>query len=212
MTATVSPSAAGTVQFFDGTTSLGAPVTVTNGTATTTPTLAPGPHSLSAVFSPTDTVALSGSTSATVSYTVNPTPTPTPSPTPVPPTPTPTPTPTPVVTPTPTPTPSPIPTPSPNPAATATTTTVSVIQLPLPLGLGGIVIPLAHVAPANATGTVQFKDGSTNLGAPVPTVAGIAVGPTSTLRPGTHQLSAVFTPSNPTTFRTSTSNTVTVRF
>lgn len=128
---------------------------------------------------------------------------------------TPTPSPTSVVTPAPTPTPSPTPvvTPSPTPGATATTTTVSVIQAPLPLGLGGIVmIPTAHVAPANATGTVQFKDGSANLGAPVPAVAGIAVGPASTLRPGVHHLSAVFTPSNPTTFMTSTSNTVTVTF
>jgi hypothetical protein len=122
------------------------------------------------------------------------------------PTPTPTPSPTPVVTPTPTPTP------SPNPGATATTTTLSVIQVPLPLGLGGIVIPIAHVAPANAIGTVQFKDGSANLGAPVPAVAGFAVGPASTLRPGTHQLSAVFTPRNQTKFLPSTSHTVTVKF
>ena len=74
------------------------------------------------------------------------------------------------------------------------------------------MIPLAHVAPANAMGTIQFKDGSATLGAPVPAVAGIAVGPTSTLRPGTHQLSAVFTPRNPTRFQTSTSHTVTVTF
>ncbi|MBV9061270.1 MAG: Ig-like domain repeat protein, partial [Pseudonocardiales bacterium] len=123
-----------------------------------------------------------------------------------------TPTPTPVVTPTPTPTPVVTPTPTPVPGATVTTTTLTVIRIPLPLGLGGIVIPIAQVAPANATGTVQFKDGSANLGAPVPVFAGIAIGPVSTLRPGSHSLSAVFTPTNPTKFQPSTSNTVTVTF
>jgi hypothetical protein len=86
-----------------------------------------------------------------------------------------------------------------------------VIQVPLPLGLGGIVIPTAQVAPANATGTIQFKDGSANVGTPVPVVAGIALGPTRTLIPGAHPLSAVFTPSNTTKFQASTSNTVTVK-
>ena len=84
--------------------------------------------------------------------------------------------------------------------------------MPLPLGLGGIMIPTAHVAPANATGTVQFKNGAANLGAPVPVIAGIAIGPVSTLSPGTHPLSAVFTPTNPTRFQPSTSNTVTIKF
>ncbi|MGC1734159.1 MAG: hypothetical protein WA731_16140, partial [Pseudonocardiaceae bacterium] len=114
--------------------------------------------------------------------TVNPTPTPTPTPeptatpTPVPPTPSPTPTlsPTPTPTPRPTPTPSPSPTPAP---VTATTTTLSVNQVPLPFGLGGIAIPTAHVAPPNAPGTVQFKDGTTNLGGPVPVTGGLAIGP-----------------------------------
>jgi Bacterial Ig-like domain (group 3) len=83
--------------------------------------------------------------------------------------------------------------------------------VPLPLGLGGIVIPTAQVAPISASGTVQFKDGSTNLGAPVPVIAGTAIGPVSTLAPGSHSLSAVFIPANPTRFLPSTSNTVTVK-
>jgi hypothetical protein len=95
---------------------------------------------------------------------------------------------------------------------TATTTTLSVIQVPLPLGLGGIAIPTAHVAPSNAAGTVQFKDGTTNLGGPVPVAGGIAVGPLSILSRGSHSLSEVFTPTNPTKFKPSTSNTVTVKF
>jgi hypothetical protein len=120
-----------------------------------------------------------------------------------------------VVTPTPTPTPTPVPTPTPSPTpipATPTTTTLTVVQVPLPLGLGGIAFPTALVAPSNATGTVQFKDGATNLGGPVPVLGGIAVGPISVLGKGQHQLIAVFTPTNPTQFKLSTSNTVTFTF
>ena len=84
--------------------------------------------------------------------------------------------------------------------------------MPLPLGLGGIAIPTATVAPANAVGTVQFKNGTTNLGGPVSVLGGIAIGPVTTLTPGQHQLTAVFTPTDPTKFKPSTSNTVTVTF
>jgi len=72
LTASVSPtSAAGSVQFRDGSTAIGAPVTVNNGVSSTTTKLADGSHSLTAVFTPTDTTAFGGSTSATVAYTVN---------------------------------------------------------------------------------------------------------------------------------------------
>jgi len=84
--------------------------------------------------------------------------------------------------------------------------------VPLPLGLGGIVIPTATVAPVNASGTVQFKDGSTNLGGPIPVAGGIAVGPVTVLGKGQHSLTAVFTPSPATKFASSTSNTVTFTF
>jgi hypothetical protein len=84
--------------------------------------------------------------------------------------------------------------------------------VPLPLGLGGIVIPTAHVAPINAAGTVQFKDGVTNLRRPVSVHGGIAVGPVSVLAKGQHQLTAVFTPTQPTKFKPSTSNTLTFTF
>jgi len=59
------------VQFNDGDTALGDPVDVTNGTASTTVTLPPGDHSLTAVFTPSDTTAVSGSSSAITDYTVN---------------------------------------------------------------------------------------------------------------------------------------------
>ena len=71
LTAQVSPTAAGTVQFLDGTTAIGAPVTVTNGTATlTTSALAQGAHQLSAAFTSTD-AAFGSSTSTATSYTVS---------------------------------------------------------------------------------------------------------------------------------------------
>ncbi|MGW7523306.1 Ig-like domain repeat protein [Streptomyces sp. NPDC054783] len=75
LTATVAPaSAAGTVQFRDNGTALGAPATVTGGTATfSTTALAVGTHSLTADFTPTDTTSAASSSTA-VSYTVDPAP------------------------------------------------------------------------------------------------------------------------------------------
>jgi hypothetical protein len=71
LTATLDPAtAAGAVEFNDGSNPLGAAVAVANGTASTTATLPTGEHSLTAVFTPTDTTT-SGSTSNTVDYTVN---------------------------------------------------------------------------------------------------------------------------------------------
>lgn len=69
MTATVTPQAAtGTVQFKDnGSTNLGSPVSVVNGTASeTTSTLGVGPHQLTAVFTPADPATYSSSTSPVV--------------------------------------------------------------------------------------------------------------------------------------------------
>jgi hypothetical protein len=72
LTATVSPSAAaGSVQFTDYGKNIGGTVHVSAGTASTTTTLVPGPHSLTAVFTPTDPNAFARSES-TQSYTVRP--------------------------------------------------------------------------------------------------------------------------------------------
>ena len=68
--ATISPAAAGSVQFMDGTTNIGGTVTVSGGTASTTTTLPSGTRSLTAVFTSTDQ-GFGGSTSAAVSYVVN---------------------------------------------------------------------------------------------------------------------------------------------
>ncbi|MFC9519123.1 Ig-like domain-containing protein [Nocardiaceae bacterium NPDC056970] len=56
-------------------------------------------------------------------------------------------------------------------ASTATSTSVTV---PPSAKTGDSVQLSASVSPANATGTVQFKDGTTNIGAPIPVVNGIA--------------------------------------
>lgn len=70
LTATVSPAAAGTVQFKDGTSNLGAPVTVSSGSATktTTPTTG-GVHHYSAQFQPSNADTTAGS-NGTLDYTV----------------------------------------------------------------------------------------------------------------------------------------------
>ena len=81
LTATVTPSsAAGVVQFYDGTTMLGSPVNVTAGTATMVITPAVGVHSYTAGFVPNlgdETAAntatatiIGGSSSKTVPYTI----------------------------------------------------------------------------------------------------------------------------------------------
>lgn len=50
----------------------------------------------------------------------------------------------------------------------------------------------AAVTGANPTGTVQFKDGTTNLGAPVPLVGGSVTLRTSTLSQGSHSITASY--------------------
>ena len=72
LAATVRPSSvSGTVQFKDGVSSIGGPVAVSGGTASTTTTLAPGNHSLTAVFTPTDLSDLNASTSPAISVVVD---------------------------------------------------------------------------------------------------------------------------------------------
>lgn len=72
LTATISPpGVAGSVQFQDGSGRIGGPVAVSGDSASTTTTLAPGAHSLTAVFTPTDQTGAQGSTSAAVSTVVS---------------------------------------------------------------------------------------------------------------------------------------------
>ncbi|MGI8667280.1 MAG: beta strand repeat-containing protein [Jatrophihabitans sp.] len=75
LSATVTPAGAtGTVQFLDGSASIGAPVQLSGGTAQTSTTLAVGSHSLTARFVPTDSTAFTGSVSPASTYLVNPLP------------------------------------------------------------------------------------------------------------------------------------------
>lgn len=69
LTAAVTPTAAGSVEFFDGATSLGSAVATAGTAVRTTPAIA-GTHSYTATFTPTDPTAFKSSTSAPVSYTV----------------------------------------------------------------------------------------------------------------------------------------------
>lgn len=165
LTVAVTPAvAASTVQFTDGTTPIGGPVTVANGTASTTTTLTSGIHALTAVFTPTDSTKFGSSTSNTVSYVVN----------------------------------------APS-GAKATTTTLRVFPNRAVESIP--VVLLANVTPRGATGTVQFIDGATALGTPVPVTAGFAI-TIVTLPKGNHSLTAVFTPTDPAAYAQSTSSPV----
>lgn len=162
LTATLTPAAAaGAVQFKDGSTNIGNPVAVTNGTASATSTLAVGTHQLSAVFSPVNLKLYGPSTSPTVPFTVA--------------------------------------------GATPTTTTLSASSTVTQPVQGSPVALMATVSPAVATGTVQFRDGATNIGQAVAVANGSATRTTSTLRVGSHQLSAVFTPTTEALYEPSTS-------
>jgi len=57
-------------------------------------------------------------------------------------------------------------------------------------------------------GTVQFKDGTTNVGNPVPVIGGHAL--LITFRPAGSHLTAVYLPAPGSRFLLSTSNTVTI--
>ena len=72
LTATVKPAfAPSTVQFQDGTTRLGPPVVVTNGTAAeTTSRLLPGEHQLTATFNPSDPSVFTASAVRVVRFVV----------------------------------------------------------------------------------------------------------------------------------------------
>ncbi len=95
-------------------------------------------------------------------------------------------------------------------AAAATPTSTALTTSPAsPIAQGTPVTLTATVTPAEAAGTVQFRDGTTNIGNPVIVSDGAASSTTSTLTVGSHQLTAVFTPTDPAAFDPSTSPAVT---
>jgi Bacterial Ig-like domain (group 3)/MBG domain (YGX type)/FG-GAP-like repeat len=137
-------TATGTVEFFDGTTSLGtATISATGVASITAPPFAVAVRSLTAVYHPGDTNFLT-STSPIVSLTVN-----------------------------------------------QAQIAVSLISSQNPSVYGQIVMFTATV-PSGATGTIQFRNGALNLGAPVTIAAGAAAIATTTLTPGTHSIIAMY--------------------
>lgn len=87
--------------------------------------------------------------------------------------------------------------------STATTLSSSVN----PSVFGQPVALTAQVSPTNATGTIQFKDGTGNLGSLVSLMSGSATLTVSSLTLGTHSITAVY--SGDTTFIGSTSSPLT---
>lgn len=91
--------------------------------------------------------------------------------------------------------------------AKGTTTTFMAIPSG-PVLEGTPVILIAQVTPANAAGTVQFKDGERELGLPRPVIGGFVLTVTSMLTEGTHSLTAVFTAADQVDFSPSTPSPV----
>ncbi len=166
-TATVTGAgAAGTVQFKDGATNLGAPVTLASGSASlTTSALTVGTHPITAAFTPTSAAAFDPSVSSVLDYVIT------------------------------------------QPPAVVTTTALSVSPDAAAI-LGTPVTLTATVTGAGATGTVQFRYGTTDLGSVVTLTGGVAVLTTSALTTGVHSLTAVFVPTNSLNFTGSTSTAV----
>lgn len=82
-------------------------------------------------------------------------------------------------------------------ASDQTATTTTVVASPSP-GTEGASVDLTATVSPDSAGSVQFKDGSTNLGAPIAVSAGEAVKSISTLSVGAHTINAVFTPTDST--------------
>jgi Bacterial Ig-like domain (group 3) len=90
--------------------------------------------------------------------------------------------------------------------ATATTTALDVTPAS-PATSGATETLTATVSPADAAGSVAFMDGATQVGS-TQTVAAGSASVTAVLADGSHSLTAVFTPTDPTAFAASTSPTV----
>lgn len=77
-------------------------------------------------------------------------------------------------------------------SSAATPTTTSVVSSVNPSTVGQSVTFAATVNGNGATGTVQFRDGGVDVGAPVALSAGVATLTTSALGAGTHLITAVY--------------------
>lgn len=79
-----------------------------------------------------------------------------------------------------------------NVVAPPTTTTTTSLAVPATATTGQSVTLSATVAPTQAGGTVQFKDGDANIGAPVPVTAGRATLAHPFTTAGAHSVTAVY--------------------
>ncbi|MDH6282215.1 Ig-like domain-containing protein [Prescottella agglutinans] len=77
--------------------------------------------------------------------------------------------------------------------AEADVVTTTTLQVPPTAFTGASVKLSATVAPNSASGTVQFRDGNTNIGAPVPVSNGVAELSHTFTAAGAHPITAVFT-------------------
>lgn len=87
-------------------------------------------------------------------------------------------------------------------------TTTTSLTVPPTAQTGQQITLTANLDPSNAAGSVQFKDGATNIGGPVVVANGTATAQTSFTTAGSHSITAVFTGN--TGFKSSTSSAQTV--
>ncbi|MDH6282211.1 beta strand repeat-containing protein [Prescottella agglutinans] len=87
-------------------------------------------------------------------------------------------------------------------------TTTTTLTAPATAQTGQQVTLTANLDPANAAGSVQFKDGNTNIGGPVAVSNGKAIAQATFTTAGQHSITAVFT--GGTGFKSSTSAAQTV--
>ena len=96
--------------------------------------------------------------------------------------------------------------------ATVTATHTTLTSSPATQAYVGESVTLtAHVDQTSAAGTVQFKDGATNLGSPVAVASGVASTPSMLPDEGTHSYTAEFTPTDTATYSGSTSSALSYR-
>ncbi|AQA21907.1 hypothetical protein BTZ20_5475 [Rhodococcus sp. MTM3W5.2] len=164
LSATIAPApSGGTVQFKDGSTNIGGPVTLNGATATLNHTFTTiGAHAVTAVYSGADGFNTSTSAASNVDVSVN---------------------------------------------AVDTTTTLTV---PATAKTGTAVDLSATIAPAPSGGTVQFKDGSTNIGGPVTLNGATATLNHTFTTDGAHPVTAVYSGADGFNTSTSTASTVDV--
>lgn len=91
----------------------------------------------------------------------------------------------------------------------AATTSVTLSSSTSAPAIGSSVVLTATVSPATANGTIQFKDGGTNIGSPITLSAGSATFTVTSITSGAHAFTAVYSGNAPNTFYTGNGTTPT---